>query len=145
MVRMQTISVNALDFGNFNMIGERDFFSMVCFYGDVDYIPETLGKWRIHGNNFTSVLQNSAPNELRRMYLRLKTKFKHDFTREMRLNVYNEIILRKAFNGFQVSGSFVRKKLKKLHTLNAKGVVLWILSYFPNKLSLYVFRIYRDV
>tara|TARA_B110000008_G_scaffold279890_1_gene329394 strand:+ start:5608 stop:6492 length:885 start_codon:yes stop_codon:yes gene_type:complete len=145
MVRMETIVTNELDFGDYNLIGERDFFSMVCFYGDVHYIPETLGKWRIHTNNFTRVLQNSAPKELRRMYLRLKTRFKHDFTREMRLNVYDEIILRKALNGFQVSGSFVRKKLKKLHALNAKGALLWLLSYFPKKLALFVFKIYRDV
>ncbi len=145
MVRMETIVTNELDFGDFNLAGDRDFFSMICFYGDVAYIPETLGKWRIHNNNFTSVLQNSAPKEIRRMYLRFKEKFKDDLTRQMRLSLYDEIILRKAFNEFQVSGSFVRKKLKKLHTLDAKGVALWILSYFPKKLSLYVFRIYRDV
>tara|TARA_B100001093_G_scaffold463124_1_gene478910 strand:- start:1004 stop:1432 length:429 start_codon:yes stop_codon:yes gene_type:complete len=142
---METIVTNELDFGDFNLAGDRDFFSMICFYGDVAYIPETLGKWRIHNNNFTILLQNSAPKEIRRMYLRFKAKFKDGLTREMRLSLYNEIILRKAFNEFKISGSFVRKKLKKLHTLDTKGIALWILSYFPKKLSMYVFRKYRNV
>lgn len=145
MVRMATIVNNELDFGDYNLIGERDFFSMVCFYGEVFYIPEVLGKWRIHENNFSRILHDAHPRELRKMYLRFKRRFQSDFTREMRLNVYDEINLRKAFNKFKFSGSSVRKELIKRRAFDTKGVALWILSYLPRVLSSYVFRTYRDV
>ena len=137
MVRMDTIHSNKLDFGKkFNMIGDRDFFSMVCFYGEVYYIDQVLGKWRIHSNNFSKVLNNVYPQELKHMYLRLKKRFNSDFTKEMRLNVYNEIIFREALNGLQTSGAQVRRKLNKLHMLNVRGVALRLISYLPKKMAL---------
>lgn len=143
MVRMQTISVNGIDFGDFNMIGERDFFSMVCFYGDVFYIDEVLGKWRIHNNNFSKVLHNSYPKELKLMYSRFKKRFKSDFTREMRLTIHHEIIFRESLNAFQTSGTLVRKKLKKLPIFNMKGVVLKLISYFPKKMALDILNLLK--
>lgn len=143
MVRMQTISVNGLDFGDFNMIGERDFFSMVCFYGDVFYIDEVLGKWRIHNNNFSKVLHNSYPKELKLMYSRFKKRFESEFTREMRLNIYHEIIFRESLNAFQMSGTLVREKLKKLPIFHMKGIILRIISYFPKKMALDILNLLK--
>jgi len=137
MVRMDIIHNNKLNFGKrFNMIGDRDFFSMVCFYGEVYYIDQILGKWRIHSNNYSKVLHDDYPKELKYMYLRLKKRFKSNFTKEMRVNIYNEIILREALNVFQSSGVQVRNKLNKINILNLKGLTLRMLSYFPKKMSL---------
>ena len=145
MVRMETIHSNKLDFGKrFNMIGDRDFLSMVCFYGEVCYIDQVLGKWRIHGDNYSKVLHNDYPKELKYMYSRFKKRFKCNFTKEMRVNIYNEIIFREALNIFQKSRAGVRKKLNKIHIFNLKGLFLRILSYFPKKIALKVLNLLKQ-
>ena len=144
MVRMSTIYNNKLDFGkNFNMIGDRDFFSMVCFYGEVYYINEVLGKWRIHSDNYSKVLHNDYPKELKLMYLRFKKRFKCNLTKEMRINLYNEIVFREALNMFKKSGLEVRKKINKINVLNSRGLILRALSYLPKKTSFKVLSLLR--
>ena len=144
MVRMDIVHRNKLDFGKrFNMIGDRDFLSTVCFFGQVYYIDEVLGKWRIHNNNFSKSLHSDYPKELKYMYLRLKKRFKRDFTRETRVNIYNEIAFREALNLFHISGKKVRKKLNKVYVFNLKSLILRILSFFPKKIALYTLNILR--
>lgn len=138
MVRNSTVINNSINFGDFNMIGDRDFLSMVCFYGDVHYIDEILGKWRIHTNNYSKVLHTDYPKELKRMYLRFKNKFGEKFTKQMRNKLYTEIVLRDALNKFHDSGYEVRKKLQKIHWLNPKIIILKFLSYLPMSVALKV-------
>ena len=146
MVRMDTIHSNKLDFGKkFNMIGDRDFFSMVCFYGEVYYIDQALGKWRIHNKNFSKVLHKDYPKELKYMYLGFKKRFKRHFTREMRVNIYNEIAIREALNLFDISGRKVRKKLNKVNVFNPRSLTLRILSFLTKKMALYALNILRRV
>jgi len=144
MVRMETVIQNNLDFEkSFNMIGDRDFLSMVCFYGDVHYIHEPLGRWRIHANNFSKELQYGYPRELKKMYLRFKNRFKADFTREMRIEIYNEIVFREALVLFSQSGKEVRRKLRKIHFLNIRGLIFRVLSYMPKKIALIILNSFR--
>ena len=138
MVRHSTVINNSINFGDFNMIGDRDFLSSVCFYGDVHYIDEILGKWRIHTNNYSKVLHKDYPKELKKMYLRFKNKFGEKFTKKMRNHLYTEIVLRDALNKFHESGYEVRKKLQKIHWLNPKIIILKLLSYLPMSVALKV-------
>ena len=132
MVRMKTVVLNELNFcKQFNMIGDRDFLSMVSYYGDAFYIDEPLGKWRIHSDNYSKVLHNSFASELKRMYLRFKERFGIEFTKEMRVQMYNEIIFRDAMSLMQESGSQVRKKLNKISLIYPRSILLRLLSYFP--------------
>ena len=139
MVRMKTVISNDLNFGKkFNMIGDQDFLSMVCYFGDVFYIDEPLGKWRIHANNFSKTLHHSYARELKSMYLRFNDKLGDAFTREMRISIYNEIVFREAFMLLTTSGSDVRHKLKKVRFFYSKGLLLRLLSYIPTKIALRV-------
>ena len=117
---------------------------MVCFYGEVCYIDQVLGKWRIHGDNYSKVLHNDYPKELKYMYSRFKKRFNCNFTKEMRINIYNEIALREALNVFQKSSIQARKKLNKIHIFNLKGLFLRILSYFPKKIALKVLNLLKQ-
>ncbi len=143
MVKMSTIIDKSIDFGDFNMIGDRDFLSMVCFYGEVYYIDEILGKWRIHTNNFSKSLHIDYPKELKKMYLRFKNKFGEKFTKKMRNELYTEIVLRDALNKFNESGYGVRKKLQKIHWLTPEVIILKLLSYLPMSIALKVLRIVK--
>tara|TARA_B100000780_G_C21098673_1_gene443256 strand:- start:804 stop:1709 length:906 start_codon:yes stop_codon:yes gene_type:complete len=141
MVRMSTIVDNSINFGDFNMIGDRDFLSMVCFYGDVHYIDKILGKWRIHANNFSKVLHTGYPKELKKMHLRFKNKFGERFTKKMRSRLYVEIVLREALNSFLYSGIEVRNKLQKIYLLEPKSIILRFLSYLPTSIALKVLNL----
>ena len=141
MVRKSTITDNAIDFGDFNMIGDRDFLSTVCFYGDVHYIDEILGKWRIHADNFSKILHFGYPKELKKMYLRFKNKFGEKFTKQMRSELYTEIVLREALNSFLNSGTEVRNKLKKIYCLDPKAIILRLISYLPTSIALKVLNL----
>jgi len=144
MIKRSIMVETNLNFGNcFNMIGDRDLLSSVCFYGNVYYINEILGKWRIHDNNNSKILHGTYPKELKCMYLRFKRRFKKDFTYDMRLNIYNEIVFRDSLNMFEISGIAVRKKLNKISFFNFRGFVLRILSFFPLKLSLYILKVLK--
>ncbi len=146
IVKMSTIKRNKLNFGkDFNMIGDRDFLTTICYYGEVYYIDEILGKWRIHSDNFSKVLHITYPKELKYMYLRFKKRFKNKFTKEMRLNIYNEIIFRDALNMFYQSGIEVRKKINKIPFYNLKGFILRLLSYFPMKISLKILQLLKGL
>jgi glycosyltransferase involved in cell wall biosynthesis len=137
LVRMETVISNDINFmKKSNMIGDRDFLSMVCYFGDVFYIHELLAKWRIHSNNYSKVLHNSFASELKTMYLRFDKKFGGNFTREMRINIYNEIVYREAVVLLEISGSQVRHKLRKIRFLYRKGLILRLLSYFPINISI---------
>ncbi|MDB2481936.1 glycosyltransferase [Gammaproteobacteria bacterium] len=141
MVRLTTVFENSIDFSDYNMIGDRDFLSMVCFYGDVYYIDEILGKWRIHANNYSKVLHIGYPKELKKMYLRFKKQFKDRFTKNMRVKIYTEIVLRDALNSFIVSGTETRKKLNKIYWLAPKSIFLRLLSYLPTSLALKIINL----
>tara|TARA_Y100000996_G_scaffold415420_1_gene410069 strand:+ start:4373 stop:5305 length:933 start_codon:yes stop_codon:yes gene_type:complete len=144
MVRMKTVNDNGLNFcKKLNMIGDRDFLSMVCFYGDAYYIDEVLGKWRIHANNYSKELDAAYGRELKRMYLRFDDMFKSDFTKEMRVEIYNEIVFREAVVLLKESGARVRKKLRKIHFLNPKSLALRVLSYLPKNVALSVLNLLK--
>jgi glycosyltransferase involved in cell wall biosynthesis len=146
MVRMSVVTENKVDFGKqFNMIGDRDFLSTVCFYGNVYYVDEVLGKWRIHSNNYSKVLHSTYPKELKIMFLRFKKRFKNQFTRDMRVSIYNEIIIRDSFNQFEKSGYKVRKKLNKISLFNLKGIALRLLSYLPKKTVFAIIQLFKRV
>tara|TARA_B000000437_G_C11469965_1_gene234236 strand:- start:18 stop:449 length:432 start_codon:yes stop_codon:yes gene_type:complete len=133
---MKTVTDNGLNFcKKLNMVGDRDFLSMVCFHGDVHYIDEVLGKWRIHANNYSKELDAAYGKELKSMYLRFDEMFKSDFTKEMRVEIYSEIVFREAVILLKESGVRVRRKLRKIHFLNPKSMVLRILSYLPKNVA----------
>lgn len=134
VVKMAAIQDNGIDFDNrFNMIGDRDFLSTVCFYGKVQYIDEILGKWRIHSNNFSKVLASSHPKELKIMYFRFKKRFGSRFNQEMRVGIYNEIVLRESLNILKTDKVKARKHLGKIYFFNAKSLFIRLLSYLPFK------------
>ena len=144
MVRMKTVASNNLNFGKkFNMVGDRDFLSMVCFHGDVHYIDEVLGKWRIHANNYSRELDSAYGRELKIMYLRFDDMFKCDFTKEMRVEIYSEIVFREAVVLLKESGVRVRKKLRKIHFLYPKSLVLRVLSYLPKNVAVRVLNLLK--
>ncbi len=146
IVRRSIMLDNALSFGkDFNMIGDRDLLSMICFYGEVYYIDEILGKWRIHSNNFSKVLHSTYPKELKYMYLRFKKRFKKDFTKEMRVNIYSELVFRDALNMFEKSGVEVRKKLNKISFFNFKGLILRFISFLPMKMVFKILQLLKRV
>ncbi len=137
IVRMSTIRQNNIRFGlAYNLIGDRDFLSMICFYGDVHYIDETLGSWRIHNNNFSKSLDESYSWELRKMYLRFINHFGDKITRKMRINLYNEIVFRDALVHLEDSGYIVRRKLRKINYCYPQGLFLRILSFLPKKMAI---------
>jgi len=140
MVRMDTISANRIDFADFNLIGERDFLSAVSFYGKVQYLDEVLAKWRIHNNNLSKSLSKDHPKELKLMYLRLHSRFGKKFTKSMRINIFNEIIMRQALNTFSMSRLNARKKLGKSIGFSVKIVGLWIMSFLPGKFAMYILK-----
>ena len=74
------------------------------------------------------------------MYLRFNHKFGDLFTREMRINIYNEIVFREAFALLTTSGSDVRRKLKKAGFFYSKSLLLRFLSYLPIKVALRIFN-----
>ena len=115
----------------------------MCFYGNVYYIDEILGKWRIHTNNFSKSLHIGYPKELKKMYLRFKNKFGEKFTKKMRNQLYTEIVLRDALNKFHESGFEVRKKLQKIHWLTPEAIILKLLSYLPMSIALKVLSIVK--
>ena len=144
MVRMKTVTDNGLNFcKKLNMVGDRDFLSMVCFHGDVHYIDEVLGKWRIHANNYSKELDVAYGKELKSMYLRFDEMFKSDFTKEMRVEIYSEIVFREAVILLEESGLRVRRKLRKIHFLNPKSMVLRILSYLPKNVAVPVLNLLK--
>jgi glycosyltransferase involved in cell wall biosynthesis len=144
MVRMKSITDNGIEFcKKFNMIGDRDFLTAVCFYGDAHYIHEVLGKWRIHASNYSKELEADYAGELKTMYLRFNEMFGDRFTREMRVEVYNEIVFREAVVLLKISGARVRQKLRKIHFLNTKGFVLRILSYFPKHVTISILNLLK--
>lgn len=137
IVRMSTISQHNIRFGSaYNLIGDRDFLSMICFYGDVHYIDETLGSWRIHNNNFSKSLNEVYSWELRKMYLRFINHFGDKITRKMRVNLYNEIIFRDALAHLGGSGHLVRRKLRKINYFYPKALFLRIVSFLPKNLAI---------
>lgn len=144
IVRRSIILNHKLDFGkHFNMIGDRDFLSTICFYGNVYYIDEILGKWRVHAKNFSKVLHKTYPKELKYMYLRLKKRFKDDFTKKMRKSIYNELVFREALNMFETSGQAVRKKLNKIPFFNLKGFALRLISFMPKSLAIEILQLLK--
>lgn len=144
MVRMETIIANSLNFcKKSNMIGDRDFLSMVCFYGDVHYIDDVLGKWRIHADNYSKELDAAYGRELKIMYLRFDDMFKCDFTKEMRIEIYNEIVFREAVVLLKDSGVRVRRKLRKIHFLNLRSLVLRVISYLPKNVAALVLNVLK--
>ena len=144
MVRMKTVTDNSLNFcKKLNMVGDRDFLSMVCFHGDVHYIDEVLEKWRIHANNYSKELDAVYASELKIMYLRFNDMFKSDFTKEMRFEIYSEIVFREAVVLLKESGVRVRRKLRKIHFLKPKSLVLRVLSYLPKNVAVRVLNLLK--
>jgi len=144
MVRMRTVADNAIKFSDkFNMVGDRDFLSAVCFYGHARYMHEVLGKWRIHSNNYSKELDTSYARELKSMYLRFHDKFKCGFTKEMRTVIYCEIVFREAVIQLRHSGVQVRRKVRKVHFLNPRCLLLRVLSYLPIRVSISILKILK--
>lgn len=136
MVRMDAILSYNLKFGsNYDLIGDRDFLTMVCFFGKAWYIDEVLAKWRVHESNFSKRLFEEHPRELKRMYLRFKERFGNSFTKEMRLRIYSEIVIREALVLFEKSGAETRKKLKRVGFFQKHAFVLRIFTFLPLKLA----------
>lgn len=139
VVRMRTIENHNLSFGSsYNLIGDRDFLSMICFYGKAYYIDETLGMWRMHANNFSKSLSENYKAELRTMYIRFINRFGEKITRNMRINLYNEMVFRNALAHLEEPGSVVRKKLRKGNIFYLRGLFLRLLSYFPKRFARFV-------
>ena len=77
------------------------------------------------------------------MYLRFDNRFKSDFTREMRIEIYSEIVYREAVVLIKDSGVKVRKKLRKIRFFYPKGLFLRVLSYLPRNIAVSILNLVK--
>jgi glycosyltransferase involved in cell wall biosynthesis len=118
---------------NFNMIEEYDLFVRLGLNWKVDFSPEVLAKWRVHGESLSWKAPDSFLQETKVMLKKLQTipKIKQDYAHDMALACYGLALSEAKMLWKNGNGSAARILIFKLPYRNLKAYLLWITSFLP--------------
>jgi len=131
----------------FNMIEEMDLFLRIAYKWEVDYVNKPLAKWRMHGENWTSLKKYLFPEEeemLRKFYILYK-----NFDKQFK----DEILLIKAKIQYQYAlldwqkgkKKIMRRRLYPNLGIDKKLWIPYFLGFLPYEFYMQLINLYRII
>lgn len=129
---------------NFNMIEEYDLFVRVGLNWKIDFSPEVLAKWRVHGESLSWKAPDSFVQETRDMLEKLQkmSKIKQDYASDMTLAWYGLAFSEAKMFWKRGDGSAARRVILKSSYRNLRAYLFLIVSFLPFS---FIESIYRFV
>lgn len=144
LVRLSVIIANKIDFGyRYNLIGDKDFLSTICFYGKVAYLDRVLAGWRIHDNNFSKRLYEKYPSELFEMQKRFMRRFQGGIDKRIYLIISDERYLKKALIALMRNPKEARRYILKMQRLSFIKIAIFIFSFSPVRFNLMLLNLFK--
>lgn len=117
----------------FQVIEEFDLFVRIGMDWKIDYVPEVLGKWRVHGESWTWTEGERFVEEKKRMYrsLLLMVAKREPWFADS-LQAFARAIACEEAVGCWKSGSGRRARASlRGYLMDGKALQLWLASFFP--------------
>jgi hypothetical protein len=127
---------------DFNLIEEYDLFVRISLEWEIEYLPNVLAKWRVHGESYSWRAPDSFVQERRMMFDKLE---RLPGVRQQFGNALDEAWRGQALAEAKVlwkrgDGSGARQRLAGFQSGNRAARLLWLASFAPYPL---VERLYR--
>ncbi len=128
----------------FNMVEEFDLFVRIGLDWKVDFVPEVLAKWRVHGDSWSWKFPDSFVLERRVMLEKLQTlpKINLEHARGMKEAWSEQILLEARVLWKKGDGSAARKIIGDIPNRRIKSYLVWMATFLPYSS---VRSIYRSV
>jgi glycosyltransferase involved in cell wall biosynthesis len=127
---------------NFNMIEEYDLFVRIGLDWKIDFSPEVLAKWRVHGESLSWKAPGLFVQETRDMLVKLETmpKIHKEYVADMELAWYRLKFSEAKILWKNGDGSTARNIILKSRHRNLKPYMFWVLSFFPFNIIESIYR-----
>lgn len=117
---------------NFNMIEEYDLFVRLGLGWKIDFVPDALAKWRVHGESWTWRAPDSFTEEKRAMLEKLQRSAKIQQHAEALGAAWGSLALAEAKVLWKKgSGSSARRIVRGSGNRTLKAYLLWVASFLP--------------
>lgn len=129
---------------DFNMIEEYDLFVRIGLDWKVDFVPEVLAKWRVHGESWSWKFPDSFVLEKRGMLEKLQAlpKIQREHARDMAAAWQEQILSEATVHWKRGDGLAARRIIGGSPNRRLKSYLLWMASFLP---YFAVRAIYRSV
>ncbi|MEI6300040.1 MAG: glycosyltransferase [Betaproteobacteria bacterium] len=130
---------------SFNMVEECDLFVRIGLGWKIDFSPNVLAKWRVHGESLSWTKRDSFVTETRRMLDKLQAipKIKNEYQRDMTLAWYAQSLSEAKMLWKNGDGAAARRIILNLPNHGLKSCLLWIGSFLPFAASEFLYRLMR--
>lgn len=127
---------------NFNMIEEYDLFVRISLDWKIDFAPEVLAKWRVHGDSLSWKAPDSFVQETRSLLEKLQgmSKIQQNFARDMALAWHGLVLSEAKMLWRKNDGSAARRIILKSPHRTLKASLFWMASFLPFPLIESIYR-----
>jgi len=131
---------------NFNMIEEHDLFVRIGLDWKIDFSPDVLAKWRVHGQSLSWKAPDAFVHETRTMLEKLQTwpKIRSNYSHDLSL-AWNGLALAEAkMHWKNGDGRSARKSIQSDPIRGLKACLMWGASFFPYAVVESIYRLVFD-
>jgi glycosyltransferase involved in cell wall biosynthesis len=127
----------------FNMIEEYDLFVRIGLYWKIDFSPDVLAKWRVHGESLSWKSPDSFVDETRCMLEKLQAmpKIQQGYAREMTLARHGLALSEAKVLWKKGDSSAARRIIFTSPYRNLRAYLFWTASFLPFSLIESIYRL----
>lgn len=118
---------------SFNMIEEYDLFVRVSLDWKIDFVPEVLAKWRVHGESWTWKSPDSFVQERRVMLEKLQAvpRIQRDYADVLAIAWHGQVLSEARVYWRKGDGPAARRIIRGDPNRSFKSFLLWLESFLP--------------
>lgn len=118
---------------SFNMIEEHDLFVRIGLDWKIDFSPDVLAKWRVHGQSLSWKAPNAFVHETRRMLEKLQVwpKIRSNYADDVALAWHGLALAEAKMRWKMGDGKGARKSIKNDPIRGLKACLIWAATFLP--------------
>jgi len=127
---------------NFNMIEEYDLFVRIGLDWKIDFSPDVLAKWRVHGDSLSWKAPESFVQETGGMLEKLQAmpKIRQNYAQDMVLAWHGLALSEAKILWKKGDGTAARRIIRNSPYRNLKASLFWMASFLPFSLIETIYR-----
>jgi len=117
----------------FSMIEEYDLFVRIGLGWKIDYVPDVLAKWRVHGQSWTWKSPDAFVQEKRVMLEKLQAwpRIQQDYADDLALAWHAQVLSEAKAHWKKGDGNAARRSIHSTSNRDLKSILLWMASFLP--------------
>lgn len=118
---------------SFNMIEEHDLFVRIGLDWKIDFSPDVLAKWRVHGQSLSWKAPDAFVHETKRMLEKLQAwpKIRSNYAGDVALAWHGLALAEAKMHWKKGNGRGARESIKNDPIRGSKACLIWVATFLP--------------